>query len=218
MIGLLADVRVPVPDEPLTLGWRTVHPDLRSTRGYRYPHPGGWATCTGNHLTAGDPCPSFNGDGLCVAKTWAGAASGGIPAHAALLVAYRPGDVLGEDADKVRVRSMLVLDVFNPARLLREGMGAGADLTRADLTRADLTRANLTRANLTGANLPGANLSGADLTGANLTGANLPGADLTGADLTGANLTGANLTRAYADRWTRYPVGYEVCDGRLVAS
>ena len=203
MIGLLADVRVPVPDEPLTLGWRTVHPDLRSTRGYRYPHPGGWATCTGNHLTAGDPCPSFNGDGLCVAKTWAGAASGGIPAHAALLVAYRPGDVLGEDADKVRVRSMLVLDVFDPARLLREGMGAGADLTGADLTGADLAGAYLARAYLTGANL----------TGANLTGAYLARADLTGADLSGANLS--RVDRSPTDK----PIpGWNVVNGRLVAA
>lgn len=36
-----------------------------------------------------------------------------------------------------------------------------------------------------------------------------PGADLTGADLTGANLDGAYLTGAHADRYTRWPDGFD---------
>ena len=49
-----------------------------------------------------------------------------------------------------------MLDVFDGPALLRDGWGAGADLTGANLARA-----NLARANLSGAYLDGAYLSGA---------------------------------------------------------
>jgi hypothetical protein len=101
---------------------------------------------------------------------------------------------------------------------------AGADLTEANLARANLTRANLTganladadltRADLTRANLARAYLAGADLTRANLAGANLARVNLAGANLAGANLAGAYLTEAYlaeakADKWTRWPDGFD---------
>ena len=179
----------------LTVGWRAVHPDLRSSRGYRWPFPGQWAESSGPYTT-GDPCPQHEGDGICVALSWAGAASGGIPAICGLLVGYRPDDVLGSDATKVRVKRAYVLEVIDPPALLRAGCGHGAYLARANLARANLTRANLAGADLDGANLNRADLYRANLTGANLTGANLYGADLDGANLYGANLYRANLNRA----------------------
>ena len=117
----------------LRLGWRAVHPDLRSRDGFRYPFPGQWADAGGPILGHTDACPRAAGDGLCVAKTWRGAASGGIPATTVLLVGYDQADVYGEDADKVRVGAMLVLDVIDVAVLARQGRLAGADLTRAYL-------------------------------------------------------------------------------------
>ena len=85
--------------------WRAVHPDLRSSNGFRWPFPGKKAVAplpAGSEFSRGNPCPEFVGDGLCLAKTWRGAASGGIPAITCLEVTYRPEHVLGEDADKVR--------------------------------------------------------------------------------------------------------------------
>ncbi len=207
--------------------WRSVHPDLRSSHGYRWPFPGNEAVPPlpdGAEFTRGDPCPQFVGDGLCLAKTWAGAASGGISAITCLLVEFDEADVLGEDADKVRVSRCRVVDVFDAPALVRDGWCAGAnlirayltganlggaDLTGANLAGADLIRANLGGADLTRANLGGANLTRANLAGANLAGANLAGANLTGADLAGGNLAGANLTRANADRFTRWPDGFD---------
>ena len=175
--------------------WRAVHPDLRSSNGFRWPFPDKKAVAPlpeGFEFTRGNPCPGFVGDGLCLAKTWAGAASGGIPAITCLEVTYKPEHVLGEDADKVRVSECRVVEVFDAAGLVRDGWMSGANLSRANLTGANLSMANLYGANLTGANLSRANLYGANLSRANLSGANLSGADLSGADLSGANLSGAD--------------------------
>ena len=169
----------------MVLGWRSTRPDLRSQNGYRWPWPGGWAAAPddGRDLTDAHPteaCPSETLGGLCLAKSWLGARSGGIPAHMALVVTYRPGDVLGQDDDKMRVRRCLVVDVVDVAEHIRQGRAA-----MANLSGANLSGANLYRADLTGTDLSGADLSGADLSGANLSGANLSGADLYRADLTG---------------------------------
>ena len=166
-------IRLPHPptlpdDVPahMVLGWRIVHPDLTSRGGFRWPFPGNWCDAPGPILPNNvGGCPRNEGDGICVAKTWSGASSGGIRSQTCLLVAYEPKAVLGEDHEKVRVRRALVLDVFSAT----VGLGPGADLTRAYLTRANLSGANLTRANLSGANLTGANLTGAYLTGATYT-------------------------------------------------
>ena len=135
----------------MVLGWRSTWPDLRSRNGYRWPWPGGWAEApddgrdlTGNHPTKA--CPSDDLGGLCLAKTWRGSRSGGIPAHTALVVAYQPGDVLGEDDHKLRVRRCLVLDVVDVTSHIRQGHAAGADLSGANLYRADLYGANLSGA------------------------------------------------------------------------
>ena len=172
----------------LRLGWRAVHPDLRSRDGFRYPFPGQWADAGGPILDHNDACPRQAGDGLCVAKTWRGAASGGIPATTVLLVAYDHADVYGEDDNKVRVGAMLVLDVIDVAAMARRG--------------------HLRSADLRGANLRGANLRGANLRGANLRSANLRSADLRGADLRGA----------HANRYTVWPTGFIPADRGVVVS
>ena len=176
---------------------------------------GGWVEHP--DATPGELC----GVGLHLAKTWRGASLGGRLTDAlGLIVGWHPGDVLSEDADKVRVSRCYVLpgahSWVETAR--RWGHGAklsgailsGANLTGADLTGADLAGAklsgaklygaNLSRANLYDAILSGAKLSGAKLYGANLTGANLTDANLSGAGLSGANLYGTYLTDAILSR------------------
>ena len=232
----------------LRLGWRAVHPDLRSRDGYRYPFPGQWADAGGPILDHNSACPRQSGDGLCVAKTWRGAASGGIPATTVLLVGYDQVDVYGEDDDKVRVGAMLVLDVIDVAAMARRANLSGANLAGANLFGADLSGADLSGANLAGANLFGADLSGANLAGANLFGANLSGAYLSGAYLAGANLaraylaganlaranlaraylfgaylfganlSGANLAGARANRYTAWPTGFIPTDRGVVVA
>ncbi len=176
------------------------------------------ATATRHH----DPCPTREGDGVCVALTARGAASGGHSlATGILLVGWYPEDEMARNTDKVRVARAKVL-----ARIpITDFVRCGANLTGADLRRANLRGANLAGADLTGAFVTGANLRwanlrwanlrwahlhGADLTGTNLAGADLRwanlrwadlhGADLTGADLTGTSLAGADLTGANL-RW-----------------
>ena len=158
--------------------WRAVHPDLRSSRGFRWPFPGNEAVAPlpdGAEFTRGGPCPKFEGDGLCLAKTWRGAASGGIPAITCLLVEFDEADVLGENDDKLRVSRCRVVDVFDAARLVRDGWCADADLRGADLRGADLWAADLRGADLWGADLWGVDLRGVDLRGANLRGARANG-------------------------------------------
>ena len=174
------------------LAWRVVHPDGRSRSGFRWPFKG-IAKVPAKGVDRGNmgPCPSAEGDGLCLAKTWGGAALGGIPAITGLAVAYRQEDVLGEDDQKLRVSRCRVLDVLDLLRLLRKGHGSRADLTGAYLTGADLSGAYLYGADLTGANLSGANLYGADLYGANLYGADLsPGRTCTGRTCPGRTCPG----------------------------
>ena len=141
----------------------------------------GWVEAGGE---PGGACPSYSGDGACIALTMHGAASGGHSlAHGVLIVGWRDADVLGAEEHKIRVRRAFVLG----AATFRDALAAfGANLRRANLRGANLRGADLYEANLYGANLGGANLGGADLRGA----------DLGGADLYGANLRGANLTGA----------------------
>ena len=177
----------------MVLGFRACHPDLRSRGGFRWAFPGQWTTAPGPILNHGGACPNAEGDGICIARTFQGAASGGIRGGTYLLVAYCPADVLGEDANTSRVKRALTLDVFTFAAFI----GPNANLGGADLRGAYLRGANLRGADLRGADLGGANLRGAYLRGANLWGADLRGADLRGADLWGADLWGADLWGAY---------------------
>jgi len=179
----------------MPLAFRSVHYDFRSRNGFQWPFPGQTAEAVGpfdpDNMTG---CPSYDGDGICLATTAAGASSGGIPMHTVLVCEYDEADVLGQgqNGEKIRVRKAEVLSVDDFPAILR-GVTRHADPLP---TKANLSRANLSRANLSGANLSGANLSRAYLSGANLPGANLRSADLSRADLRGAYLRSANLSRA----------------------
>lgn len=198
-----------------TWGIKSTNPDLTTRGGFRWPFPGNIAEAPDFDFGNLEACPAFPGDGLCVARSWVGMASGGFPAVTLLLVAYRSDRARGTE-DKVRTDRVAVADLVDGARLVREHgsradlcwanlSGAnlsraslsGADLSEANLSGADLSRAHLSGANLFGANLRGANLYGAYLYGTYLHGADLPGANLHGAYLPGANLSGANLSGAY---------------------
>ena len=202
---LLDGLTLPDDDtgEELILGWRSINPDGTSRDGFRWPDPGQW-TARENADRADVACSH----GLHVARTWAGASSAG-SIRAALLVAYRPGDVAHVDAHKVRVDQALVLARFDPVALIRAGWMAGANLRGANLRDADLWDADLRGADLRDANLGAADLRGADLRGANLWAANLWDADLGDADLRGANLRGANFRGASANRLTVWPDGFD---------
>jgi len=179
-----------LPDLPaggisrLRWGWKSVQPDLTAYGGWQWPFPGRWAEAPGpirpDNTAA---CPAAPGDGLCVARTWRGAALGGHGIGTALLCAIPPGDILGQDDGKLRARRVWVAALFSPMVWIRTGAAAGAYLSGADLSGADL--------------------SGADLSGADLDGANLARADLSGADLADANLDGAKW-----NTWTRWPDGF----------
>jgi hypothetical protein len=237
-------IRPPDQYPEMRLAWRVVKPDFTSRNGYRWAFPGNWSepNPTPHQMTTGDACPTFDGDGLCLAKTFAGAGSGGITASTVLICGYMPAEILGEDENKLRVRRAFVVDVVDIQRLLVEGAGASADLRSADLYSANLRSANLRSANLYSADLRSANLRSADLYSADLRSANLRSAnlysadlrsanlrsaDLYSADLRSANLRSANLSgarnlayaigveAAYADEFTRLPMGWAVCDGRI---
>ena len=183
-----------------TWGIKSVHHGLRTRHDFQWP-ASGWVAAPGPiYQENTSPCPIRQGDGLCVANTWRGMASGGIPARVLLLVAYSRADVLGDDDHKVRVSRAYVVEVLDGVSVL----APGDDLHGANLTGVDLTGANLSGADLTGMDLAGADLSGADLFEADLRRANLSGADLSGVNMSGANLSGANLTDANLTRANLY--------------
>ena len=184
--------------EGYELAWKVVRPDGRTYNDFRWPFHGA-VVCDPERIVRGNrgPCPVRNGDGLCLAKTWDGAASGGVPAFTGLAVAYDRGDVLGESEDKLRVSQCQVLAVLDLQRLIRE----------TNLYGANLRGANLDGANLRGANLYGADLVGADLVGADLRETYLRETYLRGADLHGADLRGANLDEAHLSGALNLPEG-----------
>ena len=161
LLDILTEGRT-LPDGCDIWGMRSVHPDFTSSRGFRWPFPGGVAEAPGPviHTNRG-ACPESDGDGICTALTAQGMASGGIPAHTVLITAHAAADVLGADEIKVRVRRATVVEVVD-----LPGMARAGKLSRADLRGANLYGANLGRANLDGAYLDGADLGRADLRGA----------------------------------------------------
>ena len=189
-------------------GWRAVHPDGRSSNGFRWPLGGGWVDAGGPIIQHGGACPEMPGDGICIGLKPEGVASGGIPAITCLIVGWMPEDELGRDEIKVRVRRARVLEVVDLPRWIREGKFSGANLSSANLRSADLYSANLSSANLRGADLYSANLRGADLSSADLYSANLSSANLRGADLSSANLRGANLSGANWNDLTVWPPNF----------
>ena len=131
---IVAREKATLPDGYDRWGIKSVQPDLRTYKGYQWPFPGGVATAGNVDPDNTDACPGRPGDGLCVATTWQGMASGGIPARTLLLVAYRGADILGRDEEegKLRCREVAVVAVVDGERLLREA-GAGANLSGANL-------------------------------------------------------------------------------------
>src|SRR5690606_41177917 len=156
---------IPTEAEGLSWGFKLVGTDLCTDDhrggGYRY-RLGEWheADPGGRPFSGSDEdCPQFPGDGLCVARTAAGACSGGqsIGRSVMLRVGYHPADVLADFPAKLRVRRLWVHP--DPADPVTELCVAGADLAGADLAGAYLTGANLAGADLTRANLTRANLT-----------------------------------------------------------
>ena len=173
--------------------WKAVDVDFTTRNGFKWPFPtenGAEVEETSaidtNNKTG---CPNQDGDGLCLAKTWCGAAARGKPTRTVLWVSYYHNDVLGEDNDKLRVKRCFVHYLFDADKLVRSGGN------RANLYGANLRAADLRDADLRGANLYGANLRDTDLRGANLRGANLRDTDLCGANLRGTDLSYTNLSR-----------------------
>lgn len=175
-------------------GIKSVRPDLETTRGFRWALPGGLnISSDALDLSNTSACPSRPGDGLCVATTWRGMASGCIPARTLLLVAYRAADVAGRDPNKLRINGVVAsVALVDGERFIREH-GKGMDLQGADLRGMDLRGADLKDADLRGACLQDADLQDADLQGAYLQDANLHDASLRDACLHGANLRDAYL-------------------------
>lgn len=214
-----------LPEGCDTWAIRTVHPDGASRNGFVWPLTPGWVEAPGPIIESNSAeCPNALGDGICLAYSWQGMASAGVPARTLLLCAVNSADVLGDAYDKLRARRAYVVAVIDGERLVREhGHGAhlgGADLCRADLRGAhlggaylydadlghvDLRWADLRGTDLRYANMHYADLGGAHLGGADLRGADLLGANLGGADLLGANLRGAFLRGAYMGNWERDP-------------
>jgi hypothetical protein len=184
---------------------KSVRPDGKTYHGFQWPLTKKTVKAAGPMLPHKNACPNADGDGLCLATSWKGMASGGIKAVTLLLIGYQSANVHGGDKaeGKLRVSECVVVEVIDGQQLLID-RGAGADLGGADLRGADLGGADLRGADLRGADLGGADLGGADLRGANLRGANLRGANLRGANLRGANLVGA---RAYTT--TTFPAGFD---------
>ena len=71
-----------LPDGYDSWGIKSVHPDLRTTHDFIWALPGG-VNVSNDNLDASNTgaCPNIEGDGLCVATTWRGMASGGITAR-----------------------------------------------------------------------------------------------------------------------------------------
>lgn len=194
---------------------RTVRPDGASSNGFVWPLTPGWVEAPGPIIEYNkSPCPSVPGDGICVAYTWNGMASGGVSARTLLLCAVNSADILSSrGVNKLRARRAHVVEVIDGERLIREH-GRGADLRGANLRGANLLGADLRGADLQGTYLSHTNLQGADLSYTNLCYSDLRYADLSYTnlrytDLHGTNLHHADLQGADLGDWERDPeTGY----------
>lgn len=209
MKNLLTDVLVPryeLPEGYDSWGIKSVHPDLTTRNGYRWPFPGNVAYSPGPLLDHNESCPRRVGDGLCVALDWEGMASSDINASTLLLVAYRSDEARGDQPGKLRVPEAYVVDVIDGVELVRRH-GAGAYLYKANLGRmeiyaADLSDADLSTTRLNGSYLVGSNLANANLTGAVCIGANMSSTIMYNTNLSYADMTGASLLNStIKDAW-----------------
>ena len=149
---ITSDPDVSMPEGFDAWGIKSVHPDLVTTHGFQWALPGG-VNVSNDAIVPGNTSarPGVPGDGLCVATTWRGMASGGIPARTLLLVAYRESDIVGrnEACGKLRIGGPVAsVKLIDGCRLIRE-RGAGMDLRRANLRHANLEDADLEGAILT---------------------------------------------------------------------
>ena len=119
-------------------GVKSIDLDGTTKHGFVWPEPG-QETARYELLNHSSSCPRQEGDGLCVATTWAGMASGGFRAFCLLLVAYRSTEARGDEDGKFRVPQVAVVARINGERKARESF-ANADLRGADLRGANLPR------------------------------------------------------------------------------
>src|SRR3990167_2936934 len=131
----------------MVLGWKVVNPDLTTKFGCQYI-PGQTLVANDIDLNNKTGCPKQEGDGFCIAKNWNGAASSGITASTVVLLGYKEKHILGQDENKLRVKKVWVLGLWDIQKAIRTGVFKGANLEGAYLYRANLNRANLNGANL----------------------------------------------------------------------
>jgi len=118
-------------------GWKAVRPDLTTKHGFKW-----WPNTTVQSDHNLNPentgiCPEREGDGLSIAKTWAGAASAGFTTSTCVTVEYDTDNVVAEDDNKIRVAGEIrVTGIYDAQALLRQGFGVLADLSGANLSRA----------------------------------------------------------------------------------
>ena len=122
--------------------WKAVEADLTARNDFQY-RLGEWAVAQKPNRKNTGACPKDDGDGLCIANTFYGAAQGGRSCRTIIICAYLPADVLGSDADKLRVTKLFVPNwgLWSIERLARQANLSGAYLSRAYLSGADLSGA-----------------------------------------------------------------------------
>lgn len=132
-------------------GLKTVHADLTTFQGYRWPFPGSVATVDPDKILHWnkDACPQGSDDGLCVGLSWRAMASSGIPAKTLLLVAYNRSDVLGSNdfLGKLRCSKVAVVELIDGESFLQK-FSAGMDLSFANLRGMNIESANWSHTNL----------------------------------------------------------------------
>ena len=145
---LVQHVDLPLPEGFDSWGVKSVRDGRRTYGGYEWPAPGGVATATDVRKYNRSPCPlphpdndgASSGDGLCVGRTWSGMASGGMPAKNLLLVAYRSGEVLGANDDKLRTKTVAVVAEIDGWTFLRRANLPGGEPARGEPARGGPAR------------------------------------------------------------------------------
>jgi uncharacterized protein YjbI with pentapeptide repeats len=89
-------------------------------------------------------------------------------------------------------------------------------LGSANLSNANLSCVNLSKANLCKAKLISCNLHKANLSDAKLSNSNMKNADLRGANLSNTKLSSVNLRKAYFDKETIFPQGFNPLDAGMI--
>lgn len=164
-----------------TLGWKITRVEGTTSFGFQWPVEGEVVATNVDPRNTG-PCPWHEEDGLCIARTFGGATSGGISLANAqgLWLSYDEKDILGQTDSKIRVSKCRVLGRFDPIAAIRRG-AVGADLSTANLSFADLSYCDLRNVDFRYTNLYHTDLSHSDLRGTDFSGSYMICCDLTGA-------------------------------------